>query len=188
MTPLTDTDGDLIPDTGPLNPGKNTTVIVEVTVPAAVNPGDADTAVVRFTSSNDLTRFKESKVTTTVPPPGVAVGPRGYFTPHPGATVNATMNVRNTGGFADTIDMTAVSDQSWTIHLYQADGHTPLADTDGDRIPDVGLVPGLQSASIVVLCVCGLDRSARDPRRYLIAKNRTRKQISAVKKTVIAST
>jgi len=150
MTPLTDTDGDLIPDTGPLNPGKNTTVIVEVTVPAAVNPGDADTAVVRFTSSNDLTRFKESKVTTTVPPPGVAVGPRGYFTPHPGATVNATMNVRNTGGFADTIDMTAVSDQSWTIHLYQADGHTPLADTDGDRIPDVGLVPGLQSASIVV--------------------------------------
>src|SRR6266571_3031116 len=150
MTPLTDTDNDGIPDTGALDPGKNTTVIVEVTVPAVVNPGDADTAVVRFTSSNDLTRYKESKLTTTVPPPGVAVGPRSYFTPVPPATVNASMTVRNTGGLGDTIDMTATSDQGWTVRLYKANGVDRLTDTDGDGIPDVGLVPGLQSVGIVV--------------------------------------
>ncbi|TLZ78308.1 MAG: hypothetical protein E6K11_08860, partial [Methanobacteriota archaeon] len=149
-TPLTDTDSDGIPDTGSLDPGKNTTVIVEVTVPAAVNPGDADTAVVRFTSSNDVTRFKESKLTTTVPPPGVAVGPRSYFTPVPPATVNASMTVRNKGGLGDTIDMTATSDQGWTVRLYKANGVDRLTDTDGDGTPDVGLVPGLQSVGIVV--------------------------------------
>src|SRR5207245_2645520 len=94
-----------------------------------------------------------SALTTTVPPPGVSVGPRSYFTPHPGETVNATMSVRHTGGFADTIDVSAVSDQSWTVRLYKADGVTPLADTDHDGTPDVGLVPGLQSVSIVVSVV-----------------------------------
>ena len=34
--------------------------------------------------------------------------------------------------------------------------------------------------------VTGFERSAREPRRYLIAKKRIRKQIRAVKKTAIA--
>ncbi len=153
VTPLPDTNNNGIPDTGSLASNTSTDVVVRVAVPGAVNPGDADTSIVRFTSNNDATRFKTSAQTTTVPPPGVSVGPRGYFTPHPGDTVNATLSVRNTGGFADTIDVTAVSDQSWTLHLYKADGVTPLPDTDGDGTPDVGHVPGLQSVSIVVSIV-----------------------------------
>ena len=153
VTPLPDTNNNGIPDTGSLASNASTDVVVRVAVPGSVNPGDADTSIVRFTSNNDATRFKTSALTTTVPPPGVSVGPRSYFTPHPGETVNATMSVRNTGGFADTIDVTAVSDQSWTVRLYKADGVTPLADTDHDGTPDVGLVPGLQSVSIVVSVV-----------------------------------
>jgi outer membrane protein assembly factor BamB len=150
VTPLSDTDGDTIPDTGSLATGEGVTVIARVTVPAGVNPGDKDTSLVTFTSSNDLSVHKTAKLTTTVPPPGVAVGPRAYFTPNPGDVVTTTMDVRNTGGFPDTIDMTATSAQGWDVVLFQADGVTPLDDTDSDGTPDVGLVPGLESASIVV--------------------------------------
>jgi len=150
VTPLNDTDGDGIPDTGSLATGESATVVIRVTVPANVSPGDVESSVVTFTSSNDVSRSKDALVKTTVPPPGVAIGPRAYFNPQPGDTVTATMNVRNTGGFDDTIDVTATSDKGWTVRLFQADGVTPLNDTDGDGIPDVGLVPGLQSVPIVV--------------------------------------
>jgi len=149
-TPLPDTNNNGIPDTGPLNTGSSVRVVVRVTVPASVNPGDADTAIVTFTSSNDVTRFKHTQATTIVPPPGVAVGPRAYFTPNAGDTVSATMQVRNKGGFPDTIDVTSASDLGWTVRLFQADGSTPLADTNGNGIPDTGVVTGLQSATIVV--------------------------------------
>src|SRR5207245_2405511 len=139
-----------VPDTGSLATGASVDVIIRVTVPANVNPGDSDTAKATFTSSNDLTRSKVGKVTTTVPPPGVTVGPRAYFNPQPGDTVSANMQVTNTGGFPDTIDVVASSDLSWPVRLYQADGTTPLSDSNNDGIPDVGLVPGLQAVTIVV--------------------------------------
>ncbi len=150
VTRLVDTDADGIPDTGSLDTNESVDVIIRVTVPADVLPGDSETASVRFTSSNDLTRSKVAEVTTTVPPPGVSVGPRAYFTPNPGDTVRAEMEVRNKGGFPDTIDVVAVSSLDWAVRLYEADGTTPLSDSDGDGIPDVGLVPGLQAVTIVV--------------------------------------
>lgn len=149
-TPLSDSDGDTIPDTGSLATGESARVVATVTVPGTANPGDVEISFVTFTSSNDLSRSKTAKMTTTIPPPGVSVGPRAYFTPTPGDTVSATLSVANTGGFTDTIDITASSDLGWTIRLFEADGTTPLADTDGDSVPDVGAVPGLQSVDIVV--------------------------------------
>ena len=149
-TPLGDTDADGIPDTGSLATDESTMIVIRVTVPAAVSPGDSDTATVTFTSSNDVSRSKDAVVRTIVPPPGVTVGPRAYFTPNPGDTVSAAMDVRNTGGFDDTIDMRATSDRGWTIRLLDATGTAPLTDTDDDGIPDVGLVPGLRSATITV--------------------------------------
>lgn len=149
-TALQDTDSDGIPDTGSLATGASVDVIIRVTVPADVLAGDSETARVEFTSSNDLTRSKVGQVTTTVPPPGVNVGPRAYFTPNPGDTVSAAMLVLNTGGFPDTIDVVATSDLGWAVRLYKADGTTPLSDSDADGIPDVGLVAGLQGVTIVV--------------------------------------
>ena len=149
ITPLADTDGDSIPDTGSLATGSSVDVVIRVTVPAAVSPGDKEISIVSFTSSNDITRSKSAKVITTVPPPGVSVGPRGYFPLAPGDTVSQTLTVRNKGGFDDVIDITAVSSHGWAVALFKADGVTPLPDTDGDKIPDVGSVPGLRTAMFV---------------------------------------
>ena len=57
--------------------------------------------------------------------------------------------VRNTGEFGtDTYDLNAAS--SWPTTLYQADGSTPLTDTDGDGTPDTGPVGQGGSKTIVV--------------------------------------
>ena len=66
-----------------------------------------------------------------------------------GATVQFDQTVRNTGEFgADTFDLTVSS--SWPTTLYQADGSTPLADTDADGTPDTGPLAQGDSTTIVV--------------------------------------
>ena len=57
--------------------------------------------------------------------------------------------MRNTGEFGtDTFDLTVSS--AWPTTLYQADGSTPLADTDGDGTPDTGPIAQGDSMTIVV--------------------------------------
>ena len=150
VTPLGDTDGDTIPDTGSLATGESVNIVVSVDVPGTVSPGDTELSLVTFTSSNDPTRSKTAKFTTTVPPPGVSIGPRAYFPLLPGDTAQATMEARNTGGFPDTVELNASSANGWTVTLFEADGVTPLVDTDGDGLVDTGELVGLTSASIVV--------------------------------------
>ena len=66
-----------------------------------------------------------------------------------GATMQFDQTVRNTGEFgADTFDLSVSS--SWPTSLYQADGSTPLADTDGDGTPDTGPIAQGDSMTIVV--------------------------------------
>src|SRR5438552_821947 len=150
VTPLPDTDGDGIPDTGSLATGASADVVIKVTVPATVNAGDTELSRVTFTSSNDVSRFKVQKLTTTVPVPGVSIGPRAYFPLQPGDTAAAPMDVRNKGGLPDTIELAPTSGHGWTVTIYQADGVTLLTDTDGDGLVDTGRLPGLTTLSVVV--------------------------------------
>jgi hypothetical protein len=69
-----------------------------------------------------------------------------------GATVQFDQTVRNTGEFGtDTFDLTVNS--TWPTTLYQADGSTPLADTDADGTPDTGPLAQGDSTTIVVKIV-----------------------------------
>ena len=59
----------------------------------------------------------------------------------------------NLGDAPDTFDVTlsgSTFPQGTTIALFKPDGVTPLADTDGDGIPDTGPVPPGASVNIVV--------------------------------------
>ena len=71
----------------------------------------------------------------------------------PGATTTFTNVLTNLGDASDTFDVTlsgSTFPQGTTIALFKPDGVTPLADTDGDGIPDTGPVPPGASVNIVV--------------------------------------
>ena len=69
--------------------------------------------------------------------------------------------MRNTGEFgADTFDLTVSS--AWPTTLYQADGSTPLTDTDSDGTPDTGPIAQGDSTTIVVKTALPAGAAAGD--------------------------
>ncbi|MEM2891010.1 MAG: PQQ-binding-like beta-propeller repeat protein, partial [Thermoplasmata archaeon] len=150
VSPLTDTDGDGIVDTGPLATSETKTLIARMTIPLDADIGDEETSILTFSSSNDLAVTKSALITATVPPPGVWIGPRQFFPLRPGDIASATLEVRNKGAMPDTIDLTTSDVLAWPTALYESDGVTPLSDHDGDGIPDTDVIGGLGSSTIVV--------------------------------------
>jgi hypothetical protein len=68
----------------------------------------------------------------------------------PGSTGEARVTVSNNGPMDDTVDLTFDSPSSWTGAFYEADGSTPLEDTDSDGIPDTGLLPPSSSVDVIL--------------------------------------
>ena len=149
VTPLPDTDADGVPDTGTMATGGKVDVVVTVTVPGNVNPGDSERSLLTFSSSNDVTKSKTARAITTVPPPGVSIGPRAYLPLQPGDVAQVPMTARNTGGFPDTVELAASSHDGWTVTLLDAATLAPLQDSDGDGLVDTGVIPGLTATGIV---------------------------------------
>ena len=74
----------------------------------------------------------------------------------PGTTVTFNNLLTNRGTLAETFNIvlgTSTFPAGTSIRLYGPDGTTPLADTNGDGIPDVGIVAPGQSVRIVVKAV-----------------------------------
>jgi uncharacterized repeat protein (TIGR01451 family) len=74
-------------------------------------------------------------------------GPAAVPTANQGATVTFDNTVTNTGNGTDTFNITQVAGNSFpagtTFVFYQADGQTPLMDSNNDGVPDTGpLAPG----------------------------------------------
>lgn len=81
-TPLTDTDGDGVPDVGSLTPGATADILVKVTLPAgsaSTSPGTLPTVTVTSTSSNDPSKKDDTKDIVNLP--GLSFG---NPTPTPG--------------------------------------------------------------------------------------------------------
>ncbi len=125
VTPLTDSNGNLIPDVGPLAPGASYNVILKVTLPAAATGGpfqvsktatSATNPAVTATATDILTAIASNSVDVTnnsaLPgAPGAGAGPEGSFvnrqTVNPGSTARFTLYVNNTSAQSDDYDLSA---------------------------------------------------------------------------------
>jgi uncharacterized repeat protein (TIGR01451 family) len=132
VTPLTDTNGDGIPDTGPLAAGATYKVVVQATLPPAASGGGAYNVNVTATSTavgvinaganatmiDRLTTITASTVDVTNDAPvgqagvkGNGGGPEGSAVvtnaTNPGASTTFTLYINNTAGPADSYDLAA---------------------------------------------------------------------------------
>ncbi len=123
VTPLTDSNGNLIPDVGPLAPGASYNVILRVTLPAAATGGpfqvsktatSATNPAATATATDVLTAITSNSVDVTnnaaLPgAPGAGGGPEGSFvnrqTVNPGSTARFTLYVNNTSAQSDDYDL-----------------------------------------------------------------------------------
>jgi uncharacterized repeat protein (TIGR01451 family) len=108
-------------------------------------------ATVNFTDANGNPGTALSNVVTTTVSQvaGVLVDPDNNQSGTPGSTLYFPHLVTNTGNFDDTVNLAASSAAGWTVTLYRdvngnqtydAGTDTLLADTNGDTIPDSGLL------------------------------------------------
>ncbi|HEX6853148.1 MAG TPA: DUF11 domain-containing protein [Candidatus Polarisedimenticolaceae bacterium] len=118
-------------------------------------------ATVNFTDANGNPGTALSNVvsTTVSQVAGVTVDPDNNQNGTPGSTLYFPHLVTNTGNFDDTVNLAASSAAGWTVTLYRdvngnqaydAGTDLLLADTNGDTIPDSGLLADDGSMRILV--------------------------------------
>lgn len=97
-----------------------------------------------------------------------------------GATVTWRNRIYNTGNGPDTFDMSFVSNNfpsGTTFQFFQADGNTPLIDTNGNSIPDTGVLqpggPAAPGSSYVVVVKAFLPANATVGGPYNLLKRAT---------------
>jgi uncharacterized repeat protein (TIGR01451 family) len=131
VTPLTDSDGNFIPDSGPLAPGASTVIVLRATLPPAATGGpyqvqktarSANDPGQAATATDVLTAITASTVdvTNNAPLPGglgAGAGPEGAavvtLSTNPGNTVRHTLYVNNTSTVNDNYDLAASTDGSF---------------------------------------------------------------------------
>ncbi len=151
ITLLTDTDSDGTPDAGSLAPLASTDIIIRVTVPSSANEGDVDHINVTARSSQNTSISSIASDIISIPNSAISIYPNATSLGAPNTVVNFSHTVTNLNVFRnDTIGISNISTQGWPIKLYKADGITPLTDTNGDGIIDVGQLGPSNSTNIVV--------------------------------------
>jgi len=125
VTPLTDSNGNLTPDVGPLAPGASYNVVLKVTLPAGATGGPFQVSKTATSASNPLATATATDVLTTITSNSVDVtnnaalpggagaggGPEGAFVDRqvvtPGNVARFTLYVNNTSAQGDAYDLTA---------------------------------------------------------------------------------
>jgi uncharacterized repeat protein (TIGR01451 family) len=159
VTPLTDTNANGTPDSGPLAAGASTTIVLRVTLPPGATGGPyqvdktatsiADPA--RSAVATDvLTAIVASSVDLTndsaLPgAPGAGIGPEaGAVVTNvtaPGATTRFTLYVNNTSGVSDNYDLAASTDAAFAALTLPAGWSVTFRDAGNIVIANTGNVP-----------------------------------------------
>ncbi len=177
VTPLVDTNGDGIPDTGPLASGASYTVIVKATLPASASGAGPFTINKTATSTVDptksattadtLTAVTSASVDVTNNAPLLGVGVKGTGpgpealaqvtnSTNPAASTTFVVVTNNTGPVADTYNLGAstvstfasqIIPAGWTV-TFKADGGAGNCSTTGATITNTGTVNAGASATV----------------------------------------
>ncbi|HDP97363.1 MAG TPA: hypothetical protein ENN25_06715 [Euryarchaeota archaeon] len=101
-------------------------------------------------SYNTASLSDNMSIRFSMPPVTIESDQDGYALP--GEDEPYTLTITNYLGFADSFDLTAVSENGWTVTFYDATGTVPLVDTNGDAggHPDTGDIAPGTSINIVV--------------------------------------
>jgi uncharacterized repeat protein (TIGR01451 family) len=159
VTPLTDTNGDALPDPGPLAAGASTTIVLRASLPPGVGGGGAYTVGKIATSvSSPLTSATATDQLTTITAsaadltndaaggaaPGAGPGPEGAAVKTnavaPGATTTFTLYVNNTVGPADSYDLAASINPGFAPATLPAGWSVTFRDAGSTVISNTGSV------------------------------------------------
>jgi trimeric autotransporter adhesin len=159
-TPLVDSTGNGIPDTGPLAPNQTYQVIVRATLPggtAGVGPYTARKTArsrvdntVSATADDVLTTISTSTVDVTANAPlpggaGVGPGPEGAAVVSnigsPGTTTRFTLYVNNTSTAADSYALSASSDSTFATVSLPAGWSVVFRNAGNAVITSTGIIP-----------------------------------------------
>ncbi len=153
-TPLTDTDGDGLPDTGPVAPGATISVLIAYDIPTSVTGGES--AVVVSTAASDLQPLANDAVTDTISaiegpslvltkrastisdPVNLTVNPK----PIPGSVVEYAITITNQG--LGTVD----ADSVLIVDPIPADACMIVDDIDGSGSGPVLFEDGSPSSNL----------------------------------------
>lgn len=156
VTPLLDSNGDGIPDTGPMAASATLNVIVKATLPTGTSGGPytvdvVGRSVVDSTKSDSgtdtLTAISTSTVdltNDTAGGPGAGAGPEGSAvttTPvGPNATARVTLVIANSSGAADTYNLSATTDGTLATTTLPAGWSIVFRDSNGNVVSNTGVV------------------------------------------------
>jgi trimeric autotransporter adhesin len=158
VTPMLDTNGNGIPDTGPIQPGASTTVVVQVQLPPSATGGPyslqkkaqskADLAQ-SATATDTLTVITGSRVDLTnnssgTGAPGSGAGPEAQAvvsnSTAPGSATRFTYQVANGSSVADSFDLKASTDSSFATAALPSGWTLVFRDASGAVITGTGVI------------------------------------------------
>ncbi len=96
----------------------------------------------------------------------VLVEPSQYVRATAGMIVPYDLNITNQQAHADTVNLEISSLLGWSVSLFEQDGITPLADTNGDGLPDTGLLAAGGGTLAVVVKVTIPGEAEADELEY----------------------
>ena len=158
VTPLTDSNANGVPDTGPLAAGASTSVILKVTLPPSATGGpynvsktatSANDPTKSATASDVLTAIVSNTVdltnTSALPgAPGAGAGPEAAAVvttaTNPNATVRFTLYVNNTSTQSDDYDLTASTVSSFASLTLPAGWTATFKDAGNGVITNTGSI------------------------------------------------
>ncbi len=163
---LTDTNGNGIPDTGPVAAGASYDVVVKVQLPSGATGGPYSLTKTATSATDPLVSAVATDVLTTVVgntvdltndaplpgAPGAGTGPEAAYvirnTANPGTTTRFTLYVNNTSGQNDNFDMAASTDNTFGSITLPAGWTVTFRNAGNSVITNTGVIA--PSASVLV--------------------------------------